>query len=143
MGFTVRLAELEAFLDDHARAWQCATDVEWRRVAAQWEQVFRGPVERQEQHQAGVRACEHFASRLPADVLILSGLAIPEVGNVACQGAALYRVAGLVELDLQLAGRCEVVVIGAEFDWCLLTSHETALAAAHELFFARDGGRVD
>jgi hypothetical protein len=125
MGFTRSLPELEASLDAQSQGWQALDDGCYKRAVDNWNAAFREPIEQRQQHQTGVQALEEFRSRLPSDVLFLSGIRIPDVANLGGRGAAAYSATALTGLDLDMARMLELVVVAQHFSWCLLLSHET------------------
>lgn len=124
MGIVLSLPRLERWLQEHAGNWHMLSDDQYKRLVADWSHRYRLPVARRHRHLSGSRALDAFVRRLPSDVLLFSGITVPEVANMGGPGAAGYRADALAALDVGMARSLELIIAKTDLSWCLLLSHE-------------------
>src|SRR5262245_43476496 len=95
LGFVIRLPAIEAWLDVDAAAWMSLSDSEYKALVGRWNEVFVPLIEADAPCQRGRRAIESMKTRMPAEVCVLNGIAVPRMSNTGGDGPAAYRVSGL------------------------------------------------
>lgn len=84
----------------------------------------------------GGRAMVSFEARLPADVIVLSGLAVPKLCNTGGMGPAAFRAQGLMLVDRDWANERELILVADDFSWAIVFSHEAGALVWEHLYDA-------
>jgi len=134
MGLARALPELEESLTEDSAAWELLPDRDYKRLVAKWQAAFRPLVESRSRRLTGVRALESARAKLPQNVLLFSGLRIPEVASLGGRGPVAYRAVELVKVNAELARQLELVLVAEDFSWCCVFSHESGSMVHEELY---------
>ncbi|WP_165220009.1 hypothetical protein [Aquisphaera insulae] len=124
MGILRSIPDVEAWLDADANEWTSLDDREYKAVVRRWSDVFLPRLEAGSQLLWGEKAILDVESRLPAAVVILSGTRIRSLANLGGCGAAVYRAAGLRQIDRDLANARELILTSEDLTWCCVFTHE-------------------
>lgn len=104
-------------------------------LAATWESRYRTYIERQPRCVTGERAVYALAQRLPANLVILSGIKVPQHANLGGNGRAAFRAEALRRVDRDLANTLELIVSAADFSWSCVFTHEGGGGYAYETLY--------
>src|SRR5262245_36536606 len=108
MGILRAIPDIEAWLDADAISWSAVSDAEYRAMVRRWFETFAPLVACDSKCTKGGRAIVSLEGRLPADVIVISGLAVPELCNTGGLGPAAFRAQGLIGVDRDWANRREL-----------------------------------
>ena len=134
MGLVQRLPEVESWLTREAASWESLSDAAYKGLVRDWHATYSSLVESGNSRARGGRALEAVQKRLPAEVVLFSGVSVPRVANLGGRGAAAYRADALAGLNLDVLRRQELLLAAVDLSWCCLFSHETG-ALVHEQFY--------
>jgi hypothetical protein len=137
------LPELEDWLSGQAESWSAICDHDYAALVRRWRGLFLPLVASAARTAQGARAMQALAKRLPADVWLFSGVAVPQVANLGGVGAAGYRAAGLKSLHRELANRLELIVAADDLSWTCVFSHEAGAFTWECLYEIRSTRQVD
>jgi hypothetical protein len=134
LGIIRSLPRLESWLDEHAASWIPLSEPEYKALVRRWSNLF-GPLIRSDVFvRKGSHAFEFVESRLPASIILFSGVEIPALANQGGLGASAYRAVGLRALDRELANQLELVAVSVDLTWCCVFSHEAGSFVSEQLY---------
>jgi hypothetical protein len=134
MGIVRALPELEAWLDADASSWSTLSDREYKALVRRWSECFSQLIAADTSCLQGHRAIQALEARLPADVVLLSGIQVPQLANMGGRGAAAYTATGLCSLRRDLANRMELVLASDDLAWSCVFSHEAGAFVWEHLY---------
>ena len=124
MGIVRVLPEVEDWLDAEAESWSLLSDRDYVALVRRWREGFSPLIAAGTPSFQGNRAMQVIAERLPADVLLFSGVRVTELANTGGRGASGYRAVGLRSVRREVANRAELVAVAADLSWSCVFSHE-------------------
>jgi len=134
MGIVRSIPEVEAWLSDHSESWRMLSDSEYRALVRDWNAKFRPLIEQEQTTSTGSRALDLLAGHLPADIILFSGIRVPEVANLGGSCACGYSASGLTLLDHNLLRQKELLTCAPDLSWSCLFSHETGSMFHEQLY---------
>jgi hypothetical protein len=136
MGILRAIPDIEAWLDTDAISWSAVSDADYKALVRRWSEVFARLVAAGSKCMKGGRAMVSLEARLPADVIVISGLRIPDLCNTGGMGPAAFRAQGLMRVDRDWANRMELVLVADDFSWTIVFSHEAGAFVWEHLYDA-------
>lgn len=136
MGILRAIPDIEAWLDTDAVSWSTVSDAEYKALVRRWSETFAPLVASGSKCTKGGRAMVSLEGRLPADVIVVSGLPVPEFCNTGGMGPAGFRAQGLIRVDRVWANRMELVLVSDDFLWTIVFSHEAGAFVWEHLYDA-------
>jgi hypothetical protein len=130
------IPDIEAWLDTDAFSWSAVSDAEYKALVCRWSETFVPLVASDSKCTTGGRAMVSLEARLPADVIVVSGLPVPDLCNTGGMGPAAFRAKGLMRVDRDWANRMELVLVSADFSWAFVFSHEAGALVWEHLYDA-------
>lgn len=136
MGFLRTIPEIDAWLDSNATSWSAVSEVEYKSLVRRWSETFAPLVAADAKCTKGGRAMASLQASLPANVIVVSGLPVPELCNTGGLGPAAFRTQGLMRVDRDWANRLELILVSDDFSWALVYSHEAGALVWEHLYNA-------
>jgi hypothetical protein len=134
VGIVGSLPEVEAWLSEVADSWRPLSDPEYRYLVRDWKAKFSPLIEQSRFASSGDRALDALAAHLPADMVIFSGVHVPEVANLGGSCACAYSALALASLNHDLLRRNELITCAPDLLWSCLFSHETGGMFREQLY---------
>jgi hypothetical protein len=79
MGFLRTIPEIDAWLDSDATSWSAVSEAEYKGLVRRWSETFAPLVAADAKCTKGGRAMVSLQARLPTNVIVVSGLPVPEL----------------------------------------------------------------
>jgi hypothetical protein len=136
MGILRAIPEIEAWLDTDATSWSVVSEPEYKALVRRWSKTFAPFVATDAKCINGGRAMVLLQARLPANVIVMSGVPVPKLCNTGGQGPAAFRAQGLLRVDRDWANRMELILASDDFSWALVFSHEAGAFVWEHLYDA-------
>ena len=137
MGIVRALPDIEAWLNADTTSWSFLSDREFKALVRRWSGCFSPLITANVSCLQGHRAIHSLEARLPADVVLLIGIRVPQLANTGGPSAAAYSATGLRSLRRDLANRMELVLSSDDLAWSCVFSHEAG-AFVWEHLYERD-----
>ena len=136
MGILRAIPEIEAWLDTDAVSWSVVSESEYKALVRRWSETFAPLVAAEAKCIKGARAVASLQGRLPANVIVMSGLPVPELCNTGGQGPAAFRAQELMRVDRDWANSMELILASDDFSWAFVFSHEAGAFVWEHLYDA-------
>src|SRR5262245_39298437 len=107
MGILRAIPEIEGWLDNDATSWSVVSEPEYKALVRRWSETFAPLVAADAKCTKGDRAMVSLQARLPANVIIMSGVPVPELCNTGGRGPAAFQTQGLMRVDRDWANGME------------------------------------
>ena len=124
MGILRAIPEIEAWLDTDATSWSVVSEPDYKALVRRWSETFAPLVAADAKCTKGGRAMVSLQARLPANVIVMSGMPVPDLCNTGGRGPAGFRVQGLRHVDRDWANSMELILAADDFSWAFVFSHE-------------------
>ena len=134
MGFLREHPGIEAWVQEHADAWRCLTDSEYKSLVSRWKSTFWHLIELERPTRTGTRAMLALDQHLPASLFLFGGVGVPRVANMGSSGACGYHVTQLRKLDRDLANRLELILVDDRLSYSCVFSHEASSMVWEHLY---------
>jgi hypothetical protein len=134
MGILRVLPAIDEWLNADADSWSPISDQEYVTLVSQWREEYLPLISARSHSFQGERAMQAIAARLPSDVLLFSGVKVPELQNTGGRGAAAYRAAGLRSVERKMANRLELILAAHDLSWTCVFSHEAGAFVWESLY---------
>ena len=121
MGIVRSLPQVEAWLSDNSESWRQLPDSEYRALVRDWRSRFCQPIKHNETSETGDTALDALSHYLPADLILFSGVQVPEIGNLGGSCACAYTVSSLASLDHELLRQSEMISVISIIDGIRIT----------------------
>src|ERR1043165_6770330 len=136
MGILRAMPEIEAWLDTDATSWSVVSEPEYKALVRRWSETFAPLVAADAKSTKGGRAMVSLQARFPANVIVMSGVAVPELCNTGGRGPAAFRAQGLMRVDRDWANSMELILVPDDFSWSFVFSHEAGAFVWEHLYEA-------
>lgn len=136
MGILRAIPEIEAWLDAVATSWSVVSESEYKALVRRWSETYAPLVVADAKCTKGGRAMVSLQARLPANVIVISGLPVPELCNTGGRGPAAFRAQGLMRVDRDWANSMELILAADDFSWAFVFSHEAGAWVWEHLYDA-------
>jgi hypothetical protein len=138
MGFLRTIPAIKNWLDESAESWTSLSDPEYAALVRRWRDAFLERTHNSSTSLQGAKAMAFLDARLPADLLVISGLRIDSLCNAGGCGPAGYQARGVRSVPRDFANEMELIIVSADFSWSCVYSHEADAFFRETLYFVSD-----